>query len=577
MKIKSLLLTAALVASANAFSAEYYVVPGNAATGNDGSSWDKAITLWDIYANEAEAKKKEENSKYKNGDVFFLAGGTYYPTLEAGGVPQRIYRGYIFVGGCDQTKGAVTEWPTYPSASPTIFSGDLNGDGVASPGDAQCLVYMRLGSNGINSETDRYTVTDAALKPLTFHGVEFKCAYNENEWPESESADNLAGWGAVCVIQGWCELYNCEVHDNYAQKAAGFHVYGALYNARDCKFYNNMAVQTGAAMRVNVNTDKRYSRGTVDRCAFYNNTLSDKYGAAIALTAGEMYIVNSTISGNTAYAEGGGVVANGDKNATRKLHIINSTIAGNYCTADPSELYKSDAETGVVSNPGSLVGTDLRISADANFNIYNSIVVGRYDDGTVAYAPIVMKDATKGEEAPTFAPKCDFTNFNITGSCMPLIEADRWSYITMGAYNNMDAANTYASLFGEQNISDNAQKVLVPSAEYLKSLAAKEYYPAYVSDVNTYAAELANEPLFATTGYAVPDLTVDQTGVKRNTADDNDYCAGAYDIYSNTDGIATVAVAASTASDRLYNLQGQCVDSNYRGIVIKNGKKTYVK
>ena len=577
MKIKSLLLTAALVASANAFSAEYYVVPGNAATGNDGSSWDKAITLWDIYDNEATAKKKEENSKYKNGDVFFFAGGTYYPTLEAGGVPQRIYRGYIFVGGCDQTKGAVTEWPTYPSATPTIFSGDLNGDGVASPGDAQCLVYMRLGSNGINSEDDRYTVTDAALKPLTFHGVEFKCAYNENEWPESESADNLAGWGAVCVIQGWCELYNCEVHDNYAQKAAGFNVYGALYNARDCKFYNNMAVQTGAAMRVNINTDKRYSRGTVDRCAFYNNTLSDKYGAAIALTAGEMYIVNSTISGNTAYAEGGGVVANGDKNATRKLHIINSTIAGNYCTADPSELYKSDAETGVVSNPGSLVGTDLRISADANFNIYNSIVVGRYDDGTVAYAPIVMKDAAKGEEAPTFAPKCDFTNFNITGSCMPLIEADRWSYITTGAYNNMDAANTYTSLFGEQNISDNAQKVLVPNAEYLKSLAAKEYYPAYVSDVNTYAAELANEPLFATTGYAVPDLTVDQTGVKRNTAEDKDYCAGAYDIYSNTDGIATVAVAASTASDRLYNLQGQCVDSNYRGIVIKNGKKTYVK
>ena len=65
--------------------------------------------------------------------------------------------------------------------------------------------------------------------------------------------------------------------------------------------------------------------------------------------------------------------------------------------------------------------------------------------------------------------------------------------------------------------------------------------------------------------------------MKRNTAEDKDYCAGAYDIYSNTDGIATVAVAASTASDRLHNLQGQCVDSNYRGIVIKNGKKTYVK
>ncbi len=577
MKIKSLLLTAAIAASANAFSAEYYVVPGNAKTGNDGSSWDKAITIWDIYDNEATAKKKEADSKYKNGDVFFFAGGTYYPTLEAGGVPQRMYRGYIFVGGCDPTKGAVTEWPTWPSATPTVFSGDLNGDGVASPGDAQCLVYMRLGSNGINTAEDRYTVTDEALKPLTFYGFEFTCAYNENEWPESESADNLAGWGAICVAQGWCELYNCDVHDNYAAKAAGFNVYGSLYNVRDCKFYNNVANQTGAALRVNINTDKRYSRGTVERCAFYNNTLTDKYGAAIALTAGEMYIVNSTVSGNTAYAEGGGVVANGDKNATRKLHIINSTIAGNYCTADPSELYKSDAETGAVSNPGSLVGTELRLQADANFDMYNSIIVGRSDNGTVAYAPIVMKGAANGEAAPTFAPKCDFTNFNLTGSCLPLLEADKWSYITTGAYNNMEAANTYAAVFGDQDIADNANKVIAPKADYLKSLEAKEFYPAYVSDINTYAESLATEPLFATTGYAVPDLTVDQTGVKRNTGEDQDYCVGAFDIYSNTTGIANVTKAEKSASGRLYNLQGQCVDGNYKGIVIKNGKKVVVK
>ena len=97
MKLKGLLLTAAVAASANVMATDYYVKPGNAATGNDGSSWDKALTIWDIYQNEAVAKKKEADSKYKNGDVFFFAGGTYYPTLEAGGVAQRIYRGYIFV------------------------------------------------------------------------------------------------------------------------------------------------------------------------------------------------------------------------------------------------------------------------------------------------------------------------------------------------------------------------------------------------------------------------------------------------------------------------------------------------
>ena len=577
MKLKGLLLTAAMTASAGAFAADYYVVPGNEPTGKDGSSWDNAITIWDIYANEAVAKKKEENSKYKNGDVFFFAGGTYYPTLQAGGVPQRMYRGYIFVGGCDPSKGAVTTWPAYPSATPTVFSGDLNGDGIASPGDAQCLVYMRLGSNGINTADDRYTVTDASLKPLTFHGFEFKCTYNENEWPGTESADNLAGWGALSVAQGWLELYNCDVHDTYAAKASGMNVYGSLYNVRDCRFYNNHANQTGAALRVNVNTDKRYSRGTVERCAFYNNVLDDRYGAAIALTAGEMYIINSTVAGNTAYAEGAGVVSNGDKNATRKLHIINSTIAGNTCTADPADLFKSDAETGEVSNPGSLVGTDIRIAADANFNIFNSIVVGKQDNGTVAYAPFVMKDAAKGEANPTFTPRCEFEGFNLMGSCLPLIEADKWSYIKTGNYNSLNAANTYAAVFGDQDISSSEEKVLVPSADYITSLAAQEFYPPYVADINTYAEALAQEPLFTKSGYQAPDLTVDQTGTKRNTNEDADYSIGAFDIFTHTTGISSVHSGKPAQPQARYNLQGQRVDKTYRGIVVVNGKKVVVK
>ena len=60
MKLKGLLLTAAVAASANVMATDYYVKPGNAATGNDGSSWDKALTIWDIYQNEAVAKKKAE-------------------------------------------------------------------------------------------------------------------------------------------------------------------------------------------------------------------------------------------------------------------------------------------------------------------------------------------------------------------------------------------------------------------------------------------------------------------------------------------------------------------------------------
>ena len=58
----------------------------------------------------------------------------------------RICHGYTFVGGCDPSKGEVTEWPSYPSATPTIFSGDLNENGIADEGDMCNLICVRSGS-----------------------------------------------------------------------------------------------------------------------------------------------------------------------------------------------------------------------------------------------------------------------------------------------------------------------------------------------------------------------------------------------------------------------------------------------
>ena len=564
-KLLLFLLALAVCAAMSADPKIYYVVPGDAATGNDGTSWATALTIYDIYDHEALAKKPDEgaNVKYYNGDVFFFAGGTYYPTFEAQGTAKRIYRGFKFVGGCDPSKGEITDpnyLPTYPSATPTIFSGDLNGDGVASPGDAANLVSMRRGSNLNLDETDRYDLSKATgsngtLAPLQFYGFEFKCTYNENNFPESEGADANQCWGCVSAAQGWIELYNCSIHDNYADKAAGVQVFGSLYRIADCKFYNNVARQTGAALRININSKTRYTRGVVERCSFYNNTLTDKYGAAIAVTAGEMWLVNSTVAGNEAYAEGAGVVVNGDATASRGLHIINSTIAGNICTADPAELYSSDAETGAVKNPGSWVGSDLRIGADPQFTMWNSIIAGISDDGTVATAPIVYKDEAKGAENAV----CKYDNFNLTGTALPLI-GEPWSCITFGDYNYMNAANTYAQIFGEEDVLANGGYI-IPSKEYITNLGDESiYWPPYVSDALTYQQNLAFEPLFEVTGFALPDLTVDQTGTKRNENEEGDYSPGAYDIYvehviagglkgdANNDGIVDVADITAIAA-----------------------------
>lgn len=582
MKSRNLLILAvlAIFGSVSAEPAIYYVVPGNEMTGKDGKSWENALTIWDIYNHETLYAKKDVNAVWKNGDVFFFAGGIYYPSLTAGGTAGRIYRGFKFVGGCDPANGLITDpdyTPDYrPSTNPTIFSGDLNGNGIADPEDAQNLILMRRGSNLNLDATDQYDLSKATgsngeLAPLRIYGFEFKCAYNSNPFP-SESSNNMAGWGAISAVQGWIELYNCNVHDTYAERASGVSIYGSMYRVTDCQFFNNVAVQTGAALRVNINAATRYSRGVVERCSFYNNTLSERYGGAIALTAGEMYLVNSTISGNTAYYEGAGIVSNGSSSADRRLHIINSTIAGNNCTAVPSELYTTDPLTGAVTNPGSWVGSEIRLANDPSCEIWNSIIVGKEEDGTIAKAPIVFKDSLRGSANKSFK-----LSFNVTGSMYSLIDG-QLPTLDLDNYNYQNAQNTWAAVFGNAELKDNGggTMTVVPDKIYFDALSTDgKFWPAYVNDANMYAAEIAQHKLFTVSNFTVPDLSVDQRNVKRNTNPEDDYSPGAYDFLSTYTGINTVFTNDNQRPTVIYNLAGQKVDKNYRGmvIVIMNNKK----
>ena len=60
MKLKHFLLYAmGILIPTTVFSAEYYVVPGLRSTGNDGSSWEKAITMYDVFENDASAAKND--------------------------------------------------------------------------------------------------------------------------------------------------------------------------------------------------------------------------------------------------------------------------------------------------------------------------------------------------------------------------------------------------------------------------------------------------------------------------------------------------------------------------------------
>lgn len=542
------------------FSAEYYVVPGLKASGNDGSSWEKAITMYDIFENDATAKKDDDASKYKSGDVFYLAGGTYYNATSPGADAGRIYRGYVFVGGCDSSKGAVTQWPTYPSATPTVFSGDLDENGKPSAGDIRNLIHVRRGD-----------IDGTVCKVV---GIDFTCSYSP------EGSTNYSG--AVFCRQGAIEMQYCNVYNNESVGegsgdgiGAGIHIFGAEYHIKDCNIYNNKANKTGAGFRC-TNNGARHCNGVIERCYFGNNELAGKWGAAISQSSGDrMMILNSTIVDNKAYAEGAGISANGATfpDDVRSVIIINSTIAGNVCTANPEDLY-AQGETGV-TNPGSWLGSQVRFMCDPAVDIYNSIIVGKDDDGTVARAAFMLG----GTEKDPASAWLTSGGGNILGTFATVMESPTIKLNWSEDYMDATSPYTYDKVFGNAVAQNNGgfTKTLKPIDGLLDKIGG---FARWGFEIVDYVKALSDA------GKTVPswvtiDATVDQTGAKRSQdLDKGDTAPGAFDYFAQhesgiDDVISTTAVLKLQAEgDGLYTISGVEGDAavkvyNMQGALLK--------
>lgn len=553
-------------------AANYYVVPGLKASGKDGSSWENALTMYDIFANDALTKKKESESKYKHGDVFFLAGGTYINSLlggNTGGDDVRICHGYTFVGGCDPSKGEVTEWPSYPSATPTIFSGDLNENGIADEGDMCNLICVRSGSlDGMD-----ISHPENPEPPTTFVGIDFTNSYSP--------VGSKDAAGAVHCTQGRIALKYCNIYGNVSEGdgsgdgiAAGISIRGGRYHISDCNIYNNRARQTGAGLRA-TSRDKSIASGIVERCFFGDNEVSGKYGGAISYSSGDSHwLINTTVVGNRAEAEGAGIALNGSVfDGTNKagniderpLRIINCTIAGNICTADPADLYKEG------SNPGSWLGSQIRIACDPAVAICNSIIVGNDDDGTIARAAIVLKDT---EKVPSKAYLISYGG-SILGTFAATMGTP--SFPVSFLADNMDKDNpyTYAKVFGSAKPDFNGgfTKTLIPRKEILDEIGT---YPLYGFEINDFVTSLVND------GHRLPyeiNLSVDQTGAERDMSETGETAPGAFDFLAShsTAGISNVAADHNSSIVACGNGIYKTADGNSADFAVYNMAGVLVK
>lgn len=309
------MLAGVLCASAS-FATDYYVsVDGSGE--KSGSSWENAIAFTEMYSN--------INTKYKNGDVFYFQGGTYYVPAK---VPT-VSNGYSFIGATTGT--------------PTVFSGDVNGDGVATEGDASTLLFIQLATK--NGDTSKHFV----LKNITFTG-----AYVNQTRTSALRVDN----------SGWVDVQNCIFDKNISVYSKDNNHGGpacllerSTVNFTDCKFTNNESVGRGGAIKLTSDVSTKGYTNLL-RCLVSGNK-AKTLGSAIFFNHGqELNIINSVIIENVSGTEGevGAIFSIGaDSNYARQITLINSTVAGN------------------------MGGAQVLGRKDAAIRIANSIIVG---DGT---------------------------------------------------------------------------------------------------------------------------------------------------------------------------------------------------
>lgn len=409
MDFKKFTLVAALLAAPAVLFAQsnhYISVPG--AGSNDGSSWDNAMPFSTLC---------ENIDSYANGDVFYFKEGTYVFSA-----PLKVTgKGYTFIGGFSKDlTGTSNETPTYPTATPTVFSGDVNGDGVASNADADCLLSFK---------TDTKNGDDT--KKVVLKGLELTCAYSQ-----TSPGNNATARGALHLDNcGWVEVDNCRFYGNVAEEPAegnakqvggmAFTSHRSLSVFNDCEFTDNKATSRGGAIKL-TSDNKEKGKTTFNRCLIARNTIKNDLGSAICMQHGAyLQIVNSTVTGNAGPDGEAAIYATGtDGSHLRYVYIVNSTVAGN--GAAPQ----------------------IEMTSDANLFVANSIIVS--DGDAAALSVSTTKESVSG-------------GMNIVGS-------DAAGTLTWGDTDDAQAGNNYAAVFGENVLGDNG--VIEPLAETGKYTAA---------------------------------------------------------------------------------------------------------
>lgn len=324
-----------------------YVNAANASANiKNGSSW---ATAFDNLQSALTTCKAE-------GAEIWVANGIYKPSVDVAGnaTPTNnrtktfnITGNVSIYGGFVGTETALSQRPT-PSVSPSILSGDFNGDDVVS-GNGSGLVFNNNGENAYHVVTANYLTQTVRLDGFTISGGNANLI---------ETYYNYGG--GVINVDGGANftLANCILTKNTAVLGGGMaNVGNASGQIVNCVFEKNYASLHGAGV-VNFSG----CSPTFSNCVFSGNWAQVVGGAMYNLLNANAVLRNCTIVGNAANDTNGGAIYNDGSNPT----ITNTVIWANV-PANPFGSFNGGTPMVTYSTvQGGISGTGNG-SADPNF------------------------------------------------------------------------------------------------------------------------------------------------------------------------------------------------------------------
>jgi hypothetical protein len=314
------------------------------------------------------SSKSADECAALDGVTFHFMEGSYCATssekdrlkldFRAYGKPCRI----TFLGGYDSSSTGIDLTKRDVAANITKFTGDRNGNGKADDGDTGIFCL------------DAYAY-------VTFDGCTFAHAYGRDTWKQKAFMVNTDLEGATTRV----DLSNCKFYDNLDCAAANAKYHGgtAVYLANNatatlhnCQISGSKAKSRGGALRANNATSTFF----LNNCSIYENSITDEWGNAVQMSAGNLLMNNCTVAKNAG--QGGAINGSGNwvivnstiinahvvNNEARDMTIRCESKAGNDVAIMMNSIVLFDGE-----KPGVYVNGEDRQFASKGYNLYNSV------------------------------------------------------------------------------------------------------------------------------------------------------------------------------------------------------------